>query len=188
MTNIENSNESFFKKSFIIKQGDYGLSTSNEILLRTINRDDIEKLRKWKNENRKSFFYNKLISKKEQIIWFENYLKKPDDYIFIINVNGKEIGCIGFRKLDNEIDIYNVILGKKEFAGNNFVGKAMLALCSYLIDKYKLKITCKVLIDNPAINWYKKNNFFEVLSKDNYVLMQFDEKSIGKGNYNIISL
>jgi len=145
----------------------------------------IEQLRTWKNENKKSFFFNKDISPDGQLKWFEDYKKRENDYIFIIHYRGISIGCIGFRIIGKLIDIYNVILGEKKYSGNNLVGKAMHILCSYLMDNYDLRITCKVLLSNPARQWYKKNGFIDDTEYENYALMQLNEKSFKKIEYKV---
>ena len=91
------------------------LSFDKTIILKSIQIDDIEKIRIWKNENKNSFFYKKDISKPEQLVWFKKYIKTVDDYIFIIKYLVETVGCIGFRKIENDIDIYNVILRENKY-------------------------------------------------------------------------
>jgi len=161
------------------------ISSELEITLIPVEFEHIEQLRIWKNENKKSFFYNKDITPDEQLIWFKKYRNRENDHIFIIDYRGIFIGCIGFRVIDEIIDIYNVILGEKEYSGKNLVGKAINILCSYLLDKYDFKITCKVLLNNPARNWYRKNGFSDDSKYGNYVLMQFNLKNFKKIKYKI---
>lgn len=162
------------------------LSLKNEITLRTINRMNIELLRKWKNKNRDYFFYNKEIKPSEQLKWFEGYLERKEDYIFIIEYKGKKIGCIGFRKIDNLIDVYNAILGDKKFSKKGLMSLALKLMCSYIIDEYNMNITLKVLAGNEvARKWYRKNGFIEKSSKDNYIFMELILKDFDYTEYKL---
>ena len=159
------------------------ISKEFEIYLLPATKDDLELLRIWKNKNKQSFFHKKNISKQEQIKWFEDFEKKDYGHIFIITYKGIKIGCIGFRIIEENLDIYNVILGDKKYGGNNLVGIAMQVLCSYLIDNYSYNINCKVLEDNRARNWYKKNGFIDIEYCNDYVLMQLDKEDFKRIKY-----
>jgi RimJ/RimL family protein N-acetyltransferase len=160
-------------------------SYKNDIILNTIGKKDIELLRKWKNENRKYFFYNKIINAHEQVKWYDSYLKKAEDYIFLVEYEGSRVGCIGFRLIDDNIDIYNVILGNKEFGGRGIMGKALRLLCSYIIDNYNKEITLKVLIENKARLWYMKKGFMDVSREDNHIFMKLNINKFEYLKYNL---
>jgi RimJ/RimL family protein N-acetyltransferase len=159
-------------------------SHEGDLVLRSISSEDIESLREWKNKNRKSFFYNKIITPGQQKKWYEDYSKRSDDYIFIINFMSSAIGCIGFRLSDGLIDIYNVILGKKEFGGRGLMGNALRLLCSYIIDSFKEDITLNVLSNNKAKNWYKNNGFMEAGSRDDFIFMKLSINKFKNLKYN----
>lgn len=168
------------KEKIIIKLID------EDITLYSIGHLDMELLRKWKNENKDYFFYNKEISPSEQLEWFEGYLERKEDYIFIIEYKGIKIGCIGFRVSKNLVDVYNVILGNKKFSKKGLMSSALKLMCSYIIDKYNLNITLKVLAGNKvAIKWYRKNGFIEKSSKDNYIFMELILKNFDYTEYKL---
>ena len=146
------------------------------IALKPINLKDIELLRKWKNENRMYFFNKNIISSGEQVKWFEDFLKRENDYMFIIEFDGLNVGCIGFRLIDDVIDIYNVIIGDKRFLSKDIMRSAFALMYNFIINKYKNDITVKVLINNPARKWYEKNNFFIVYEKEDYVFMKLNRE------------
>lgn len=169
-----------------LKQDFKILSLKNKITLQTIGKEDIELLRKWKNENKDYFFYNKEISPSEQLEWFDSYLERKEDYIFIIDYKGIKIGCIGFRVIDTQIDIYNVILGDKMFSRQGLMSLALKLMCSYVIDEYDMNITLKVLAANKAARkWYRKNGFIEKSSKDNYIFMELMLKDFDYTEYKL---
>lgn len=159
------------------------LSKDKEIKLKSINKSNIEKLRRWKNQHRDNFFYKKIITPKQQEKWFENYKQKRDDTVFMINYLNNEIGCIAFRIVDDHAEIYNVILGNKKFGKKGFMGKALKILCGFILDSLKRKIALKVLSDNAAKLWYENNGFQAIYQKDDFIFMELDVKNFKKLNY-----
>lgn len=152
------------------------LSFDKTIILNSIQRDNIEKIRIWKNENKNSFFYKKDISQPEQLAWFKKYIKTADDCIFIIKYLTETVGCIGFRKIENDIDIYNVMLGENKYKSSGIMSKSLKLLCSYLISIYGCSISAKVIKDNAALNWYLKNNFSISIEEQDYFLITLNNK------------
>lgn len=147
--------------------------------LRSINIGDIEEIRLWKNRNAKSFFYKAEITEEQQKEWFANYLTREEDYIFISEVNIAEkwvkYGCLGYRLIEDTIDLYNIIRGSKTDVVSS-MKVAMKLLVEYLQEKYTLKIKCDVLIDNPAVTWYNKCGFFVREEKEDYYIMVFGNR------------
>lgn len=125
------------------------------VSLRTIGPEDQEDLRSWKNSNRGAFFFKGEITQEGQRRWFEGYLGRPDDQMFVVDSEGLRAGCMGFRILEGAADCYNII-GLPAAAGRGILKAAMELLCSYIRDAYACPIGCKVLKDNPAVGWYQK--------------------------------
>lgn len=150
--------------------------------LRYVEERDLELLRVWKNKNKKSFFYKNEISPKQQKEWFLGLIKRPDDYMFMVELiremSQEAIGCMGFRIIDNVIDVYNVIRGKKIHTGFT-MGDALHLMLNYVGSQFSEKdIICKVLPDNPAVSWYKRNGFIVSERRDGYFLMLFNKKAL----------
>lgn len=162
------------------------LAEDGSIELEEIRHSDLELIRKWKNKNRHAFFYDKIISSHQQEKWYEGYLDRHYDFILLIKLNSEKVGCIGFRLVENVADIYNVILGRKEYGGKGVMGRASQILYSYIIDNYGKDITLKVLLKNTrAVNWYKKNGFFEIGRHDNFIDLQLDTSKIKREKYKL---
>lgn len=161
--------------------------------LRTIERVDQENLRKWKNVNRTSFFFQEMIQPDQQQKWFDGYLNRKDDVMFIVEelagnyaeaLQFKEseryqgIGCLAFRlEEDGRIDLYNIIRGEK---GNGmvFMKDAMQLLLNYITEYDPAKeIKCDVLKNNPAVKWYQQCGF-AILQEKEYYVMGIDRKNI----------
>lgn len=131
-----------------------------EIKLYSIGTDDLENLRNWKNAHRDSFFFKDIITTDAQLRWYEGYQNREHDCMFVIRHDGLPIGCIAFRRLEDRVDIYNVIMGCKEMGGKGYMGIALRLILAEALKRYpELPLTLMVLKENPALNWYLKNGF-----------------------------
>ncbi|MFA5014474.1 MAG: GNAT family N-acetyltransferase [Actinomycetota bacterium] len=160
------------------------ISHEGDITLRTIEKDDIESIRKWRNENREYFFYKKIIKAPQQLDWFQTYINSSE-YIFIVEHEGLKVGCIGYRFLNDDIDVYNVILGNKKFRGKGIMSKALKLICSYIMDNYNKEITLMVVPKNNARIFYLKNNFEEVRREEKFILMKLNINKFEYLKYNL---
>ena len=160
---------------------------SRHVRLRAANDSDIELLREWKNSNKKSFFYQQEISKAQQAEWFSAYKQRENDYMFMVEeiIEGKHIpvGCMGFRILNNYIDLYNIIRGAESSIGVS-MHRAMYIMLNYIRNKWNAPIQCDVLKDNPAVNWYLKCGFVILENKD-YLVMTINMESIANADIEI---
>ena len=147
------------------------------VKLRSITEDDIELLRVWKNAHRYSFFFQEIIEPEQQRWWFEQFCTREHDYMFIVQYDDVDVGCMGFRLLNDRIDIYNVILGRKEHSGKGTMSIAVCLMNGFIVDKFTEDITAKVLRSNPALEWYLKNGFEVVETFDTYYLIRLTKRS-----------
>lgn len=145
-----------------------------DVTMKTIDANDIEELRKWKNKHKDSFFYKNIISIEEQIEWYEKYCNRQNDFMFVIFFKENRVGCIGFRMIHEVVDIYNVILGESQYSSQGIMKRALDILLNYIMQYYNYDITAKVLKSNPAITWYQKNGFEIVTTYNDYYLIKFN--------------
>ncbi|MEO6613352.1 MAG: hypothetical protein ABIT05_16960 [Chitinophagaceae bacterium] len=157
--------------------------------LRTISKNDIENLRTWKNSKKTTCFLNHDITPEQQEKWYGMFYKQEHDYMFIVELaigeEWKGIGCMGFRKLENEgcIDAYNIIRALKFGPPVFTMGDAFCLMLAYAASLYdNLPVQSKVLITNPAVVWYEKNHFFIEKAFSNYYLMELNKEAIKKYN------
>lgn len=159
----------------MIKRLEISSVDANPIRLRHIEKSDLDCLREWKNQNREWFSYKALISIDAQVAWFNSYAKRPDDHMFIVKMENTSIGCMGFRLESGTLDIYNVILGDRGMGSKGYMGKAITLMCAFIREQYgDLRIGLRVLRENPAVRWYKKNGFIETGETRDCFLLQLD--------------
>lgn len=142
--------------------------------LRTVAASDCENLRTWKNAHRHAFFYQDLISPEEQRRWFQAYRKRLDDHMFIVVLKA-DIGCMGFRRLEGKLDVYNIIRGVPGSGRRGEMRDALHLMCAYALSRYTCEVGCKVLIDNPAVTWYEGCGFVKRARRETYYEMVLRE-------------
>lgn len=150
--------------------------------IRSANNDDLSNLRKWKNAQREFFFYKEEISAEKQIEWFSAYQNRLEDYIFMVIVNEKPIGCMGIRLIDEVWDIYNVILGIEEFGGKGYMSSAFKEMLGFALGHHQVPITLQVLKHNPAVSWYQKKGFVITSEQPDYFCMLYQPENFKKDN------
>jgi len=166
------------------------LAGHEDLRLRAVGREDIENLRVWKNKHKNSFFLNRDITPEEQAKWFESFAARGEDFMFVveqkIDEQWQSIGCMGFRRLADEacLDAYNIMRGVKSEKGSFTMSDAFAAMLAFAAARdADLPIRCKVLCENPAVEWYKKNNFSIVERvNDEYYLMELEKDSLKTRN------
>jgi glucose-6-phosphate isomerase len=166
-----------------------------DLRLRSINEKDAENLRTWKNANKSSFFLNQEITPEQQQKWFANFLQREHDHMFMVEQQADDewqpIGCMGFRKLDDEgcVDAYNIIRSRKIVPATFTMSDVFKTMLAYAAAVYPgLPLQVKVLSDNPAVEWYKKNDFAVLTVVKNYCLMELDKKAISAIQYSVNNL
>lgn len=152
--------------------------------LKLIESEDLEDIREWKNENRQYFFYKEIITPEQQQNWFEKHKLNKQDFMFVAQeYDGKNfvnIGCMGYRLEEDNIDIYNIMRGRSIENSTNNMSDAFNMMNIYISNKYKLDVSCVVLNDNPARKWYEKNSLKQVEQRDDHVLYKLDTNTLPK--------
>ena len=144
--------------------------------IRPVNKKDLECLRIWKNKYKKYFFFQKNISLEDQLEWYENYLKRENDYMFaVMGPDSTMIGCMGIRlnEADQSWDIYNVIGGSASHRGLGLMSAALREMINFALDKQNIIVQLVVVRGNPAIQWYARNGFKEINKEGLGVVMYF---------------
>ena len=143
-------------------------SNNQDLSLLSATAADLENLRTWKNSQSEFFFHNELISTDQQQLWFSQFAQRLHDYMLIVYVDSKPIGCMGIRLLNSEWDIYNVILGDAAYGRKGHMGRALSTMIDMTLQQRDLPITLKVLKHNPALGWYLKNGFVSLFEADDH--------------------
>lgn len=119
----------------------------------------MEDLRVWKNDAKAGFFFQGEINALMQKAWFAAYQARKDDFMFIVEHEGKKAGCMGFRLEKGRADIYNVIAAP-DGKGKGLMKAAMRLLCSHIGLHHTKNIGCVVVKGNPALEFYDRCGFW----------------------------
>jgi ribosomal protein S18 acetylase RimI-like enzyme len=159
-----------FKKSIIR----VSVPSQRGLELKSVSEEDLENLRIWKNKNKEFFFHKEDITTSQQKLWYESFIQRPYDLLFMTVLDGKTFGCMGIRLLDGYWDVYNVILGIPLFSKQGLMGKAFFELLCYSMWVKRFPITLHVLKRNPAVGWYQKQGFSILEEHSDYFVMKFE--------------
>jgi RimJ/RimL family protein N-acetyltransferase len=143
------------------------------LILKIADQTDLELLRQWKNEQKQFFFSKEEISIEQQLIWYYAYEKRQNDFMFMTSYDSQIFGCMGIRWKENCWDVYNVILGLKEFGGRGLMSLTLKELITFALTIKVAPITLQVLKDNPAVNFYSKQGFSITETHETYFSMLF---------------
>lgn len=139
--------------------------TDGDIELRPLSAKDSELYRQLRNQehNRSCFLFSGTITKEGQQQWYENYLKKPNDYMFsIYNQKGQFLGGAALYDIAETSAEFGRILIDKTAAGKKGIGcQTLLLLCDFARKQLGLKaLHLEVFKDNlPAVKTYEKVGF-----------------------------
>ena len=152
--------------------------------LRLVDWPDAEHMRQWKNTHKQSFFHKLDITPEQQSAWFAAYMKRPDDHNYAVEERVGErwepVGLLAARMLDGTVDVYNVMRGQRTQANLVHMGQMLWRFCGDVARHYDQPITCKVLINNPAISWYLENGFSQLAQAEDHVVLCYQSKGASK--------
>jgi RimJ/RimL family protein N-acetyltransferase len=159
----------------------FPIISGSRIRLRPICPDDLTITFEWRNkpETRCWFFNSKILSKEQHYNFFEKYVEKNDDIIYIIELIGEPYVPIGQLSLYN-IDWNNhcaefgrLLIGEDCVKGKGYANEATHLLLDFASSN--LGIVCfyaKILVDNlRSINLCEKNGFVIVTQNEKEILM-----------------
>ena len=139
--------------------------TSDKIILKKVEKEDLETLRNWRNEPslRKYFREHKDISKTDQENWYQNkVLNDPNQYNFSIFADDKLIGHCGLYYINwiSRSAEFGIYLGDFNYRNGGYGSDALKTLIKYGFEDLNLnRIWCEVYKNNEALDIYKHLGF-----------------------------
>jgi ribosomal protein S18 acetylase RimI-like enzyme len=130
-------------------------------LARPATWDDIELLRVWKNANRDAFFHRVEITPEDQRRWFAGFSQRTDAQMFILELDGVALGCVGFRFVaSGSVDLFNLILGDVSTKRRGLMSAFYGTLERELAQRGVSRVQLRVLRTNaPGIAFYERHGF-----------------------------
>lgn len=122
------------------------------LFLRNATMDDAELLYEWRNDEvvRMNSFNTKEIVYEEHIKWLKDFLEDESCKIYIIVDDGKDVGQIKVRVIDNEAEVGYSIGG--EYRGHGYGTKSLILVKEQLKKDfpYVNKIVGRVKVNNEV--------------------------------------
>lgn len=130
-------------------------------LARPATWDDVELLRVWKNANRHAFFHRAEIAPEDQRRWFEGFSQRTDAQMFVLELEGAALGCVGFRFVaPGSVDLFNLILGDASTKRRGLMSAFYGALERELARRGVSRVELRVLRSNgTGIAFYERHGF-----------------------------
>lgn len=118
--------------------------TGEKVRLRPVERYDLAKIVEWRNKPRvlRNLFSYLPLSMAQQEKWFEGYLNRRDDLMFIIeNEGGIPIGTIGLDNIDHKNAVAEYgrkIIGEDEYLGQGYATDAGRTLIRFAFQQMNM--------------------------------------------------
>lgn len=135
------------------------------IELKKIEIEDLELLRKWRMQENvtKYMLTNPIITQESQLEWFNKISHDNSRQDYVIIVDQTKIGYYGITNIDKELSSCEIgfYIGEECYRGKGIFKVVQNKIENIIFYELKLnKVIINVLSDNPIIDLYKKNGFF----------------------------
>jgi UDP-4-amino-4,6-dideoxy-N-acetyl-beta-L-altrosamine N-acetyltransferase len=139
----------------------------NKIHLTKVERENIEQLRKWRNnpELRRYFREHRELNKDNQINWYENkVLGDSNQYNFEVrtNIDNKLIGHCGLYYINwiSRTAEFGIYIGDMDYREGGYGSDTLRTLIGYGFNDLNMnRIWCEVWDNNAALDVYKHIGF-----------------------------
>lgn len=137
------------------------------VRLRLIEEKDLETTLSWRNRDdvRGWFKTSSLISLEQHRVWYQDYRKRDDDFLFVIEADNRPVGQasvygIDWNSLRAEIGRFLVAPGE---GGKGYISQACGQLVRFCAETFGLTYLFLEVLENneKAIRVYKRNGFVE---------------------------
>lgn len=137
------------------------------VTLHLLTHDKIELLRTWRNHPKiqKRMEFREEITPEMQEKWFKKISTSGRDFYYIIEYQGKEIGCINIRDVDFEKGEGEpgIFIWDDDYLGTDVPTRASFCMGDFVWDVLKLKReVIHVLKDNKQAILYNKQKGFKL--------------------------
>ncbi len=156
-----------------------------QIILKKLSAADIEKVRVWRNQEfvRQHMEYQKIISKEEQLVWFEKINSDASFQYFLVVCNEKPIGLIHLGNINKDTKSADVglFIGEQDYLGTGAALTASIKILDLAFVSFELEnLFAKVNSINIKVKEY---NSFLGFVFDKKLSPSFEQWKIDKPTY-----
>jgi UDP-4-amino-4,6-dideoxy-N-acetyl-beta-L-altrosamine N-acetyltransferase len=123
------------------------------VTLRPLEASDLANLAQWRNAAFDWLFGSRYVAESGQAEWFRRYQADPGQLMFIIQIEGQAIGCIGLADIDREHDRAEIgrLVVDTQHQGHGYGTDAVRTLADYAFTDLGLhRLYLYVLTSNAA--------------------------------------
>lgn len=137
------------------------------VRLRLVAEADLDMTMSWRNrDDARIWFKNsQIVTREQHRAWFSQYSVKDDDFLFVVEVQGRPVGHASVYGIDPVDGVAEVgrFLAAPEAAGRGYISLACAELLRFCADNLNLRsVFLKVKENNErAIKVYVRNGFRE---------------------------
>ena len=144
---------------------DHRILRGAQVTLRPLATGDLRRCVKWFSDPLVTQFLGRTtpVTLAEEERWFRDYLRRSDEQVFAIEVQGKHVGNLGLHKVDRvhrKADL-GIVIGEPAYWSRGYGTDALQTALAYGFGALSLnKISLDVLEDNArALHSYEKCGF-----------------------------
>ncbi len=144
---------------------DHRILRNARVVLRPLANADLRRCVKWFSDPQVTQFLGRTtpVTLAEEERWFRDYLRRADEQIFAIEVDGKHVGNLGIHKVDRvhrKADL-GIVIGEPAYWSRGYGTDALRLALGYGFGPLGLnKVSLDVLEDNArALRSYAKCGF-----------------------------
>ncbi|SDA91060.1 GNAT family N-acetyltransferase [Mesorhizobium qingshengii] len=137
------------------------------IVLRLVEERDLKTILDWRNRDdaRVWFKTSDKLAFDRHLAWYNSYLQKEDDFLFLVEVDGRSVGQCGIYDIDENAGSAEVgrFLVAPEMAGKGYIGRSCAEIVRFGTQFLKLSyLFLEVMEQNTkAIRLYTREGFVE---------------------------
>lgn len=144
-----------------VERNEYEKLSRYGVTLHLLTHDKIELLRYWRNHPKIQQYMNfkEYITPEMQENWFKKIDASGRDFYFIIETEGKEIGCINIQNVNIELGEGEpgIFIWDDDYLGTDIPARASMCLGHFIWDVLRLKRLCiHIMKDNKRAIRYNK--------------------------------
>lgn len=107
-----------------------------------LSADTLELLRQWRNDNRKWFFSQDIVTPSQQQVWYERYVSDATCRFWVAHLEGVPVGTGALAHIDmekREAEWSNLIVGSPRARGQGVARRICALVRDYGLDTLKLE-------------------------------------------------
>ena len=145
--------------------------TASGLALRSVELDDIQLLRYWRNLNhvRSMFLDSHIIGREEQRVWFSDVADSGSKF-FIYSLDDVDVGVVSATKIDRTVGSFEggIFCGNVDFLGHWINVWAVVSLYKFAFFELELQLaTARIRLDNSTALRFNRLLGFRQLNDNN---------------------